>query len=230
MPVGVAVVLGVLVAVAATVLAYIFVLPDSRRASLPKFFRLVADFFNFKYLVLEKVLKALYIFNTLACIGIGFCMLFSVIRYGWYGPVYIGYWGLIVMILGPVLVRLIYEGMMLIILLVKNTIELNQKFNAQPGSLAEQKREEERRKQAEREQAERARQAYLDAQRAAQAQAQQFAAQQAAQQYAAPRYTAPQYARPVQPTQPIQPAQPVQPTQPVQPASSVPESADTPEQ
>lgn len=217
MPAGVAVILGIIVAVAATVLAYIFILPESKRSALPKFFQFVADLFNFKYLVLEKILKALYIFNTLACVGVGFFMLFCFQRSWWGGGIiYEGYWGLIVMILGPVVVRLMYEGMMLIILLVKNTIELNQKFNAQEGSVAEKMAAEEEQKKAEREQAARARQAYLDAQKAAQAQAR--AAQQL--QYTAPQqqYTAqpPQYTAPQQPQQPYT-AQPPQYTAPQQP-------------
>lgn len=198
---GVAYALGALVAIAATVLVYIFILPEDKKNTLPKFFQFAADLFNFKYLVLEKILKALYIFSTLACIGIGFFMLFSVTE-SWYGGArYTGYWGLVWILLGPVLVRLSYEGMMLVILLVKNTIELNNKITPQAGSAAEKQAQQEALKQQEREQAERARQAYLDAQKVAQAQAPQYAAPQ----YTAPQYTAPQ---PPQYTAPQAPAVP----------------------
>ena len=201
MPIYVAVILGVIVAIAGTVLAYLYILPEKKRASLPKFFQVVADLFNFKYLVLEKILKALYIFSTLACIGIGFFMLFSV-TYGWFDVSYMGFWGLLVIILGPVITRLIYEGSMLVILLVKNTIELNEKLIAQPGSEAERKAKEAAARQEEKERAERARQAYLDAQRVAQAQyavrqPSPYTQPQAAPQ-AAPQVT-PQAAPPVAP-------------------------------
>ncbi len=137
---GILSVLGILFAIAGTVLLYIFVLPAKKRAALPKFFRILHDIFNFKSLLLELILKALYTFSTLACVFIGFFSLFSfetIPSYGYYYTsteiVWTGWVGLIIMIFGPILVRLVYEGIMMMILLVKNTIEINNKLKDQNG-------------------------------------------------------------------------------------------------
>ena len=125
-------VLALLAAVAAVVLAFIFILPEKKRESLGKFGKLLHDTLNFKFLVIEKVLQALYIFATAFVIVYGFLMLFyvqsnpfaSINR--WYG----GY-GIMLMLLGPIVIRVIYELMMLAVLLVKNVISINNKLKSQ---------------------------------------------------------------------------------------------------
>ena len=132
MPVLVAEIIGLVLAIAGTVLAFIFILPEKNRASLNKFFRVVADVFNFKVLFIEKILKALYIFLTLFCIVCGFFMLFS-------GERTSSFWGegsfqsfalqgLLLMILGPIVVRIVYELLMLTIIMVQNVISINKKM------------------------------------------------------------------------------------------------------
>ena len=132
MPVLVAEIIGIVVAIAGTVLAFIFLLPEKKRTSLNKFFQVIADIFNFKILFIEKILKALYIFVTLFCVVCGFFMLFS-------GERLSSFWGegsfksfalqgLILMIFGPIVVRVTYELLMLIILLVQNVISINKKI------------------------------------------------------------------------------------------------------
>lgn len=109
----------VVLALAATILLYVFVFPKSRANTLPKFFVFVRDFFGLKYLIIEKIAKFLYVFESLLIILLGFFMLFN----GWtalYAP--------FVMVLGPVVVRLIYELFMMIVLLVKNVMEINSKI------------------------------------------------------------------------------------------------------
>ncbi|MBQ9805835.1 MAG: hypothetical protein IJW49_04945 [Clostridia bacterium] len=139
-----------MLAIAATVLAFIFIVPDKRRNNLPGLLRVAHDLFNFKYLIVEKIMQALYIFSTLYTILYGFFTIFTAFdsytyrvydgfgeyhyetSYEWYG------WrGLIIMILGPILLRLAYEGIMLIILLVKNVIQINNKLkNQNEGEVA----------------------------------------------------------------------------------------------
>ncbi len=131
---GVLVVLGVVFAIAATVLLAIFVLPEGKRAALPKFFQILHDIFNFKDLLIEKILKILYVFSTMYCVLGGFFMLFSFVRmpdfYGYgYSFRWTGWSGLLFMVLGPIVCRLAYEGLMMFILLVKNTIEINKKLS-----------------------------------------------------------------------------------------------------
>lgn len=137
MPVEIAYIIGGILALAATILACIFILPEKKRPSLNKFFRFVADIFNFKTLFIEKILKFLYIFATLYCIAAGFFMLFS----GTY--TLSSFWGsgstfhstalvgLLTMILGPIIVRISYELLMLIIILAQNVISINKKI---PGN------------------------------------------------------------------------------------------------
>lgn len=128
---GVAVVIGCIFALVATVLAFLYIMPEKKRKNLNPFFQKIADILNFKQLLIEKVLKALYVFNTFAVIFGGFFMLFSGNRNYYYDSFQsLALYGLLMMILGPIVVRLTYEGLMLFILLVKNTIEINKKLSA----------------------------------------------------------------------------------------------------
>lgn len=122
-----------ILAVVATVLAFIFIVPEKKRAKMNKFGKFLHDTVNFKYLIIEKILQALYIFATATVIFLGFFMLFYVEparetyfytkSATWYG----GY-GLLLMILGPIAVRLAYEFLMMLLLLVKNVIQINGKL------------------------------------------------------------------------------------------------------
>ena len=127
-------VVGILGAVALTVLALIFITPDKKRAGLNKLMTFVHDVLNFKSLFIEKILKALYALCTFACITVGFCWLFGISYYSYGGEYgythseWMGGYGILLMILGPIAVRIAYEIMMLFVLLVKNTIEINNKM------------------------------------------------------------------------------------------------------
>lgn len=118
-------------AIAATVLYCIFIQPEKKAAKMPKFIRVIRNILEMKELFLEKVLRILYIVSTLFCIIAGVYMFFGfdVGRYDqvtWYG----GY-GLLLMIGGPIVLRLVYEAMMMFVLLVKNTMQINNKMKAQ---------------------------------------------------------------------------------------------------
>ena len=123
-------------AFAAAVLAFIFIIPEKKRAGLGKLMAFVHDILNFKTLFLEKILKALYALCTFACIAVGACWLFGFSHYSYGGEYgythteWMGGWGILLMILGPIAVRLAYEGIMMFILLVKNTIEINNKMKS----------------------------------------------------------------------------------------------------
>ena len=147
MPVTIAYILGAVCGLAAAVVAFIMIVPDQKREKLNPFFRYIHDLFNFKSLWIEKIMKFLYIFETLACIGIGFFMLFSVAPFT---RSYMGLYGILLILLGPVVVRILYEFIMLAILAVKNLIELNNKTLPQEGSVADKKAKEEARLAAER--------------------------------------------------------------------------------
>ncbi len=131
-------VLGIITAVAVTVLAFIFILPENKRAKLPKFLKIVSDILNMKQLFIETFFRAVYILSTFACIFVGVFMIFGFESYGRYTHWYGGY-GLLIAILGPIVVRIMFEGIMMFILLVKNTIEINKKLKNQNNDVIEEK-------------------------------------------------------------------------------------------
>ena len=122
-------------AIAATVLAFIFIVPEKRREKMNAFGRFLQDLCSFKFLVVEKILQALYIFSTAFIILYGVLQLFNVQRDYWTGASrWMGGTGLLCIIVGPIAVRLSYELMMMAILLVKNVISINRKLADETGS------------------------------------------------------------------------------------------------
>ena len=126
-------IIAVILAIAATVLAFIFIVPDKRREKLNGFCKFLHDLCNFKFLVVEKILQALYIFSTAFVILFGVLQLFNVQENWAGGHTWMGGVGLLYIILGPIIVRLTYEMMMMVILLVKNVIAINHKLADQSG-------------------------------------------------------------------------------------------------
>ena len=129
-------IISVIAAIAATVLAFIFIVPEKKYGKLNKFGQFLHRTLNFKYLIIEKILQALYIFNTALVILLGFFMLFVFTPgYSYYGysvrGTWLGGYGLLMMILGPIIVRITYEFIMMAILLIKNVISINNKLKNQ---------------------------------------------------------------------------------------------------
>lgn len=132
---GTMLIIALVLALAATVLAFIFIVPEKKRPQLGAFGKFLHDTCNFKYLMVEKILQALYIFTTVAVIVFGVLMLFRTEYNYWTGErVWMGGIGLLVIVLGPIAVRLSYELMMMAILLVKNVIAINRKLADQTGA------------------------------------------------------------------------------------------------
>ena len=119
-------IIAILLAIIATVLAFIFIVPAKRREKMGKFGKFLHDACNFKFLIVEKILQALYIFFTALVILVGFFMLFCSDWSGWMGGK-----GILLMILGPIAVRQSYELMMMAVLAVKNIISINSKLRNQ---------------------------------------------------------------------------------------------------
>ena len=115
----------VIISIILTILLAILVVHEKRRNGLPKFFQVIHDICNFKGLLLEKVLKILYIFSTINVMLTGIFTWFS----GGYNFGMTFLTGLLILVLGPILVRLAYEFLMLFVLLVKNVIQINNKLN-----------------------------------------------------------------------------------------------------
>ncbi len=132
---GFATVIGILSTIAATVLTYIFIMPKKREAKLSNLFKFIKDIFDFKFLIIEKILQFLYILSTLACVCVGLCMTMGIYVYtsSYYGThtEWYGFYGILLALIGPIAVRLVFEGMMLFLLLVKNVIQINKKLKSQ---------------------------------------------------------------------------------------------------
>ena len=102
--------IALVLAIAATVLAFIFIVPAKRRDQMGKFGKFLHDTCNFL---------------------IGFFMLFCTDWNGWMGGK-----GILLMILGPIGVRVTYELLMMAVLAVKNIISINNKLRNQNGDAA----------------------------------------------------------------------------------------------
>lgn len=135
-----------LIAIAATVLLFIKVLPAKYDGTFSKkIFQKAHDYFNFKKLYLESIVKALFTFLSIACVVGGALMAtvgntiwaisksieYSAYGYGteWIFRNYVTnfFIGIAIVVLGPVVLRLVYEGFMMFIILVKNVVEINNK-------------------------------------------------------------------------------------------------------
>ena len=113
-------------AVVATILAFIFLVPEKRREKMNAFGKFLHDTVNFKYLLVEKILQALYIFATVYTFLLGFSLLFQ----SYFGR-WMGWNGLLIMILGPIVIRLVYELVMMGVLMLKHVIMINKKLKDQ---------------------------------------------------------------------------------------------------
>ena len=107
--------------------------PKAAGKSSMAFGKFLHDTFNFKYLIVEKILQALYIFFTADLIILGFFMLFAAPEDFFGHRHWLGGYGILIMILGPILIRLMYELLMMAILLLKNVISINNKLRNQNG-------------------------------------------------------------------------------------------------
>ena len=132
-------VLASLATVALAILLYIKVLPKKLDGTFDnKFLQFLHDFFHFKKLYLEEVLKAIFIVATIGCVCLGAFLLLGyeeVYHYSYYTGSSIekestfGY-GLAILIGGPIVLRLAYEAVLMFILLVKHVMEINGKLKA----------------------------------------------------------------------------------------------------
>ncbi|MBR9941505.1 hypothetical protein KE540_15030 [Lachnospiraceae bacterium Marseille-Q4251] len=109
-----------LLAVVLTVLAFIFIVPENRREKLSAFGKFLHDTCNFNYLLIEKILQALYIFLTVFAILMG---LYTLVHNFWVG--------LALTIIMPIAIRLIYEFLMMAVLLLKHVIMIDNKLKNQ---------------------------------------------------------------------------------------------------
>lgn len=155
---GILILLGVAAVIAVMVLLCKNVLPASKDGTFTnKHLQAIHDYFNFKKLYIESVLKFVFTLATVICVVAGvvgllmavFNLLGGFVHLFDYGSGYFSYLmgsfvvsvlgSAAVAVLGPVVLRLAYEGTMMLILLVKNVIEINNKLKVPAeGAPAEQ--------------------------------------------------------------------------------------------
>ncbi len=131
--------LSVIATIALTVLAYIFIVPKSKCAKLGKIGEFLHDLVSFNFLIIEKFLQFIYIVLTLAALAFGFFMLFSFSIYkGSYGTfsTWAAGYGILMIIFGPIVIRMVYECIMLSLILVKNVIQINNKIKSDDEQLS----------------------------------------------------------------------------------------------
>ena len=125
--IGIALVLALIATIVLVILLYVMILPKSKDGKLNGFFQWVHNYFHMKKLYIESVLRFFFIFGTMFGLCIGFFFMFVM------PPYVIG--GLMIMIGTFIVNRLVFEFNMMVILLVKNTMEINNKLNNKGGDL-----------------------------------------------------------------------------------------------
>lgn len=124
----VAIVLGLVLGLAGIIAMYVFVLPKRNVPYMNRFLRTIRDIFLFRTLLLEKVLRFLFILLSIPCITCGIVYLF--IRPG------VG----ITLLLQPIWFRIVFEILMIVIMQVQNLIEINEKLPGSPHRSQQQTR------------------------------------------------------------------------------------------
>ena len=137
--------IALVLSIIATVLGIIFFIPKKNREKMGGFGKKVHDFVNFKVLFVDYVLKGFYIFTTVFTFIAGFLTMFTLKTT--YRSVYDStsimtktepttsfsienvITGFLIMILGPIIVRIVYELIMLAVIGVRNVIEINKKMD-----------------------------------------------------------------------------------------------------
>ena len=151
-----ATVIGILAAIALTVLLYIKVLPAKLDGTFRKrIAQFLHDYFNFKKLYLEVVLKAVFAFASISCVTIGLlgATIGSIIElvknveiaidYGYFGSWVWGqffgnfFGGIALAVFGPIVLRLVYELVLMLVLLCKNVAEINKKLKTEESENVE---------------------------------------------------------------------------------------------
>lgn len=145
---AVASIIALILALGAAVVMFIFVMPKKKDGKLPKILQIFHDIAHFKQFFLGYALKAMYIIATVFCLVYGFILLFGVethsssfYGYGYTTTTSTFGTGILIMILGPIAVRLTYELAIMFITLVQNVADINNKLKNQNEKPVETKTE-----------------------------------------------------------------------------------------
>lgn len=119
-------VLGILaLAVTFTALLLVLVLPKEKDGHLPAVFQMLHDLFTPKVLVIEKLLQVLYVFLTCLTVLYGIVIFFN----GFFTGIGNLVLGLLVLAVGPLVLRVLYELLLLLVMHVKTVREIQHKLD-----------------------------------------------------------------------------------------------------
>ena len=121
-------VLVILLSIVGTVLLCVFFMPEKNKNKYGKFGTFMHNLINFNTLFVETVLKIVYIFATLATIFYGFFTMFTPL-FSRYIHAEVTLTGLLTLILGPIVIRIVYELIMLMIILTNKVIAINNRLS-----------------------------------------------------------------------------------------------------
>ncbi len=122
--------IGSALALLVTIFICAYILPAGKEGKFTGFFKVVRDYFLMRYLIVEAIVRFFFVFATTSCICSGFFLMFS--RTGRYSSSSNFLTGLLTMIIGPIICRIVYELLMIAILQLRNIIEINAKM---PGEV-----------------------------------------------------------------------------------------------
>ena len=112
------------IALILTILSMIFIVPRNREPQLSGFFKWLHHVFNFDSLLIEQILKFLYILCSFAAVFLGLAAIIQ----SFSGDGSVALIGLLLIVLGPIVIRLLYESMMMFVILVKQVSDINRKI------------------------------------------------------------------------------------------------------
>ncbi|MDO4378375.1 MAG: hypothetical protein Q4C64_04390 [Erysipelotrichia bacterium] len=110
-----------------TVFILVVITPTNKDGKLNKFFQLLHNFFNFKKIYIIFIIKAIVVFLTVFSVVFGIRLMFGIGRPGYY---YVStfWYGLGLLVLGPIAVRISYETLWLAISSALATIQIRDKL------------------------------------------------------------------------------------------------------
>ncbi len=108
------------IAIAAGIMIYFMFIKDNKPVS--QNLQKLKDLLDFKVMLIEPILKVIYIISTV------FIILFS---FGLISTSFVSF--LLVLIFGPISIRVVYELMMINIMIWKNTKEINENMAPKKG-------------------------------------------------------------------------------------------------
>lgn len=116
-----------LISLVLTLFILIVITPTNKDGKLNKVFQFLHNFFNFKKLYITLIIKVIVIFCTVLSVVVGFRLLFGISYYGYY-KVDTFWYGLLLIIFGPISVRLSYEILWLSITSAQAIIQIRDKM------------------------------------------------------------------------------------------------------